>query len=83
MGDLKEGMAELAAELKLHTPKKMKPRYLGGAGSYCAAVDCHNNQRRDVPRGIHFYRDAIQCCHDFQHLDGIFKPHEYLVIHFF
>ena len=70
MGDVKEGMAELAAELKLHTPKGMKPRYLGGAGSYCAAVDCHNNQRRDVPRGIHFYRDAIQCCPDFHYLSG-------------
>ena len=28
-------------------------------GAYCAAVKCSNNQQRDQPRGIHFYRFPV------------------------
>ena len=32
------------------------PAALKGGGNYCAAVNCHNCQKRDQPRGIQFYR---------------------------
>ena len=71
MGDVKEAVVELAAELKFHVASKPnKPRIFGG-GAYCSAVDCHNCQRRDQPRGIQFYRDAIECC-EFRGSDVIF-----------